>query len=234
MAEVVSGVALKIGFQIFSRVTPKGFAWVRSKWVGRDILVIGQPRAGKTSLVRYIQYGLFAEAETTRTRAIKKTAAFTVKIGRNESLALEVRKAIDTVGQVSAAEHAELAKAYRPHVLVVVLDLSGPWEGRDERSARYYLEEFFEYFAEAFKGSYLVRRKLRAVFVVLNKRDKVDEKKASTWLKKAKDILKEQLRSLGTGIRDPIVVESSLVEDFDDGRSVNAIIQKIALKLEEG
>jgi GTPase SAR1 family protein len=134
MAEVVTGVALKVGLEIFSRVSPKGLAWVKSKLVGRDILIVGQPRAGKTSLVRYLQHGLFAEPDTERTREIKETAAFTVNMGRNESLKLQVRKVVDTVGQVSAAEHARLSKSYRPHVLILLIDMKGPWAGTNEHS----------------------------------------------------------------------------------------------------
>ena len=119
MPEVVTGVAIKVGLEVFSRVSPKGFAWVKSKLVGRDLLIVGQPRAGKTSLVRYLQYGVFADPQTERTRTIKESASFTVKMGRDEALKLEIRKAVDTVGQVSAAEHAKLVQAYRPHVLVL-------------------------------------------------------------------------------------------------------------------
>jgi hypothetical protein len=233
MSDPATAVALKVGLDVFTRVTPKGFAWIKSRLVGRDLLIVGQPRAGKTSLVRYIQYGVFAEAETARTRAIKKTAAFTVKVGRNESLALEVRKAIDTVGQVSPAEHARLAKQFRPHILVLVLDASGPWEGSEERSARYYLEEFFDYYSEAYRQAPVLRRRLRAIYIVLNKRDRLDEKRSASLLKKAKDLVQGKIRS-AMGTLDMFVLESSLFEGFDGGKSANAIIGKIALRLKEG
>jgi hypothetical protein len=58
MTDATSGIALKVGIEVLNRVTPKGYAWVKSKIVGRDILVVGQARAGKTSLQRYLQYGL--------------------------------------------------------------------------------------------------------------------------------------------------------------------------------
>lgn len=233
MSDPATAVALKVGLDVFTRVTPKGFAWIKSRFVGRDLLIVGQPRAGKTSLVRYIQYGVFAETETTRTRTVKKTAAFTVKVGRNESLALEVRKAIDTVGQVSPSEHARLAKQYRPHILVVVLDISGPWEGSEERSARYYLEEFVDYYGEAYRETPGLRRKLRAIYIVLNKRDRLDDKRAASFSRKTKELVQSKIRS-ALGTLDIFVLESSLVEDFDAGKSANSIIEKVALRLKEG
>ncbi len=108
MVEVGTAIALRVGVAVLSRVTPSGLAWLRTKLVGRDILVVGQPRAGKTSLVRYFHHGVFAEPETEKTRKIKITASFNVKIGRNDSLQLQVRKAIDSVGQVAAEKHVEL------------------------------------------------------------------------------------------------------------------------------
>lgn len=146
-----------------------------------------------------------------------------------------MRKAIDTVGQVSAAEHARLTKVYRPHIIVIVLDLSGAWQGSDEKSARYYLEEFFAYFGDVFKSNYLVRRKLRAVFILLNKKDRADAKKLQSWQKRTKALAEEKLsQTIGASARGTIVMQASLVEDFDGGQSANAIIQKIALKLQEG
>jgi hypothetical protein len=132
MTDPTSGIALKVGIEVLSRVTPKGLAWIKSKFVGRDILIVGQARAGKTSLQRYLQYGLFTDPDSPRTRADKVTASFTIGMGRNESLHLQVRKVVDTVGQVSAATHATLVNEYRPHVLVIVLDASSPWQGDDE------------------------------------------------------------------------------------------------------
>ncbi|EJN07453.1 Gtr1/RagA G protein conserved region [Bradyrhizobium sp. YR681] len=230
-----SAVAIKVGMEIFTRVTPRGFAWIKSKWVGRDLLVVGQARAGKTSLVRYIQYGVFAEQETTRTRTVKKTAAFSVKVGRDKSLALEVRKAIDTVGQVSAEAHAGLAKTYKPHAILVVIDMSGAWESKDDNNARHYLEEFFEYLSSTYQKSRSLKRKLKAVYIVANKRDRVDPKRASSFLKKMNEFVRsKQQAKFGVDTIDCYVLESSLVEAFDEGKSANNVIQKLALKLNEG
>jgi GTPase SAR1 family protein len=230
-----TAVAMKIGMDVLTRVTPRGLAWVKSKWVGRDLLVVGQPRAGKTSLVRYVQHGVFAETETKRTRAIKTTASFNVKVGRDESLALEVRKAIDTVGQVSASVHADITKDYKPHVVLVVIDMSGPWDGKDDHNAKHYLDEYFDYLAAHYRKSYWLRRKLKAVYIIANKKDKMTLRAAATFMRKADIFVKQKARAVfDVDSIDTYVLESSLVEDFDGGKSANNIIQKVALKLNEG
>jgi predicted GTPase len=233
MTEVSTAIAIRVGIAVLNRVTPTGLAWLKTKLVGRDILVVGQPRAGKTSLVRYLHHGVFAEPETEKTRKIKITAAFNVKIGRNESLQMQVRKAIDSVGQVAAEKHVELAASYRPHIMVIVLDVSGPWEGANEHAARYYLSEFFEYFTQAFTSKYLIRRKLKGVFIVLNKRDKITGKKLLSFSSKCKQLLENKLVPLGPFAKNVIIVDCSFLEDFDAGSSANSLIQKIALKLED-
>lgn len=148
---------------------------------------------------------------------------------------MEIRKTVDTVGQVSAAEHARLVQTYRPHVLILVLDLTGAWDGQNEHSTRYYLDEFFDYFGDSYKSSYLVRRKLKGVVLILNKRDRVADRKSETWIKKIKQQVQNKLSPiLGARARHVVIMESSLVEEFDKGKSANAIVQKIALMLEEG
>lgn len=54
-------VALEVGVEILTRVVPKGVAWVKTALTGKRILIVGQPRAGKTSLAKYLQFGIYAE-----------------------------------------------------------------------------------------------------------------------------------------------------------------------------
>jgi hypothetical protein len=234
MADPTSGIALKVGIEVLSRVTPKGYAWVKSKIVGRDILVVGQARAGKTSLQKFLQYGLFAEPDSPRTRADRVTASFTVSMGRDESLHLQVRKVVDTVGQVSAATHAALVNEYRPHVLMIVLDASAPWKGDDESYAGSYLAEFLDEFVPVFLSRYFVRRKLKAIFILLNKCDRLKESTAKNLLRKAKDLVHQKISpSTGFAPRAIVIRECSFLESYDKGVKASAIIQKIALTLED-
>jgi hypothetical protein len=54
-----------------------------------------------------------------------------------------------------------------------------------------------------------------------------------TFIRKTKDFVAEKARfAVGASSVDAIVMHTSLLEDFDEGKSAKALIQKIALKLE--
>src|SRR3954454_15016505 len=103
-------VGVKIGVELLKRAVPHGIVWIVNWIRGNRILVVGQPRAGKTSFLNLLQYGVFASPDISspRTRKDTKSASFQVKVGDNQALQLAVRTTIDTVGQVSALDHAQL------------------------------------------------------------------------------------------------------------------------------
>jgi hypothetical protein len=223
-------LALKVGVEILNRVTPKGIAWVRAKLFGRDIIIVGQPRSGKTSFVRFFQYGIFTDKKVPRTLQDTATASFGVKMGRNESLTLQVRKVVDTVGQVTRERHAELISKKPPHLVVIFLDLSRDWSGTNEYAAEFYLRGFLENFAEYYGSNMELRRKLRGIILVLNKADEASSSKMASWENKCHGVLaKTLIPTYGPKARDIPVLSASLIDTYDAGRSADAVIQQIAL-----
>lgn len=236
-AEMVDGgaIALKIGLGLVQRVAPSGLAWIRTWLKGKTIIVVGQPRAGKSSFVQYFQYGIFTDPshKAPRTRRIKKTAAFTVGMGRDKALQLEVRTAVDTVGQVQAEVHAGNVARFRPHAVIIVLDLSADWRGRNEYSGSFYLGEFCDHLSERLHSNMEFKKRLKAIHVVLNKKDLVTSAKVSRWRRNVEKILDQQLKpGFGTRTKDIPILPCTLIGDGDMGRTADAVISKLAISLQ--
>ena len=227
-------IAVKLGVELVKRVTPKGMAWVTTWIKGKKLLIVGQPRAGKTSLVNYFQFGLFTDPahKTPRTRDIKKTAAFSVDMGRDKALHLEVRSMIDTVGQALASDHAKNVSKYKPDAIVLVLDLSSNWQGDNEYSAGFYLKEFLLSLSARLNNNKGLRKSIKSIFIVLNKKDLVKPKKIAKWKKFTNKLLQKKLFGvLGVKSDDVSIMACTLIETSDSGKSANNIISKIALSM---
>lgn len=225
---------MDVGLTLATRITPKGIAWVSTWARGRRFLVVGQPRAGKTSLVRYFRYGVLADPDqlTERTRKIEKTAAFTIMMGKNQALQLRVRHVIDTVGQALASEHAINALKLKPHGLAIVLDLSTSWGGPNEYSAGFYLNEFCDCLSEKLHHTSALRRVLRSIVVVLNKKDLVRSDKRSRWKSSCGKLLNEKLvHSFGLKSKAIPVIPCTLLDGKDGGKSADQVMTHIAMSL---
>ena len=229
-----SAVVIEVGFELLKRVVPSGLAWVTTWIRGKKIMIVGQPRSGKTSFLRYLRFGIYADPSehTPRTRRITKTASFTLGMGKNEALKFEVRNVIDTVGQVAGEEHARNVAKYNPHELIVVLDLTSEWRGTNEYSAGFYLEEFCDYLAERIDRSKSLKSNLKSITVIINKKDKDKAKRSNRWKVMIRIMVKDKLRhSFGAKAKDIPILACSLVEKYDKGKLANNAITKIALAL---
>lgn len=60
---------LKVGVAVIQRITPGGIALFKSWLKGKEIMIVGQARAGKTTFVDYLQYGLFEIAHLAKALA---------------------------------------------------------------------------------------------------------------------------------------------------------------------
>jgi len=208
---------------------------------GRRILVIGAARSGKTSFLKYLQYGLLApEGEQTpsygwgkkRDQNHHKTKNFVVKTGRDNMLQLHVRNVIDVVGQVPAESHAQFVRKHKPHALVIMLDSSIPLKGPN--SAGNWLKSFSAELALILSDDAAVRRSLQTMIVVMNKADKSNAGQLTNRKNAVLGILK---RGLGATMpirpQDIPVLPCILVENSDAGRLADTVIKKLALQIQE-
>src|SRR5438552_1360255 len=118
-------------------------AWIRRWWKGKLILIIGQSRAGKTTFRDYFEHGIFEdEKDTSKTYEATRSTSFTVKVGRENTLQLEVQSAVELPGQYGSVNHANMAFRHRPHAIIILIDLTNSIQGNSVRAAAAWLEEF--------------------------------------------------------------------------------------------
>lgn len=67
-------VLLKVGVAVVERVAPGGLALFKSWLKGKEVMIVGQARAGKTTFIDYLQYG-FLKTRKRRPRRQSSRAA---------------------------------------------------------------------------------------------------------------------------------------------------------------
>ena len=202
---------------------------------GHEVLILGPARAGKTSFVDYLRYGVLEpEQETEKTLDVETTATFRVKIGRDASLELRVKRAVDVAGQVGPIEHARIAEKRRPHALIVLLDLSAPITGTSDRASGPWLIEFCKYLDEGLRMNTAMRKRLRTIIFVANKRDTQTGDSATKRIEGFRKIIKRHLStSLATKVDSIPIMPCSLIQCDDAVSFADAVIVRLAKALSE-
>jgi hypothetical protein len=201
------GLLLKAGLTLMTRTAPTGVVWVKSWFKGRRILIVGQARAGKSTFVDYLEFGVFDKEKTTaKTADVVPTARFNVSIGRDQALVMYVKKAEDTPGQVGAVHLANLAFDRRPHALVIFLDLTTPLSGEVDRSGGEWLKEFCKRLDRLWIGKRGRKNPIMNITVVLSKEDKVAQPTVDAYLADCKATLEAELRESRGGMQGEIAI----------------------------
>ncbi len=156
---------------------------------GKEILIVGPGSAGKTKFAQYLRLGaLDSEGQRDMTYGVVESPAFVAGTGRNQGLGLRVRRAVDTPGQVGPHLHAVLVGRRKPHAVVVMLDCT---------SGRIATVRWLGLFCNSLdtvlrRGSYAARR-LDAIVVLLNKRDKIDSGESAELRRAVRQVLDQYL-----------------------------------------
>ncbi|UCD52153.1 MAG: GTPase domain-containing protein [Phycisphaerales bacterium] len=159
--------------QAKGRAAPKGLARLRTYAKGREILVLGPSSAGKSKFAQYLRLGtLDPEGLREMTYHLTKSPTFVVHVGPDGSLALNVRRAVDTPGQTGPIQHATLVGERKPHAVVVLLDST-----KTVSSTARWMSLFCNHLDTILRRGHHTRRKLREIVVLLNKRDKIGNSK---------------------------------------------------------
>ncbi len=152
------------------RAAPKGVARLRTYAKGKEILVVGPSSAGKSKFTQYLRLGtLDPEGTREMTYHISKSPTFIVHVGPQGSLALNVRRAVDTPGQTGPIQHAHLVGERKPHAVIILLDST-----KSLAATGRWLRTFCDQLDTVLRHARYTRRKLREIVVLLNKRDKID------------------------------------------------------------
>jgi GTPase SAR1 family protein len=228
---IESAIGVKLGIEVLKRTAPSGLARVRTWLTGHEVLVVGPPRAGKTSFVEYLQYGILEpEQETVKTIETEKSATFSVKVGRDSSLELRVRRTVDVPGQVGPVEHALIAKKRQPSAIVVILNLATPIAGTE--SAGEWLLQFCQNLDMHLAEDRAMKKRLKTLMVVANKSDKVPSQTITKRLEHFRRQLKRSFNHAFTSKTGSLpILPCVLVETSDGSKQVDAVIVRLAKAL---
>lgn len=234
MAGIETGATLlKVGVTMIQRAAPSGIALLKSWFKGKEILIVGQKRAGKTTFIDYLQYGLFEdEKDTELTKLITPSARFNVKLGRDAALELTVKSVIDVPGQIGPVEHAQQAFQRRPHAVVIFTDLTQPLRGKSELASAIWVQSFCRRLEELWRASKKRNNRVRSIILVMNKWDKVDEKKVASCKQAFRKIVNAELRGArGQMLSDIAIVPCTLVNNPEGSKAVDSLIAHLAKAL---
>lgn len=171
------------------RVAVKGLSRVATYIRGKEILILGPGSTGKTKFEQYLRLAtLDPEGKREMTYAVSKSPAFVLDLGREEGLVLRVRRAVDTPGQVGPLQHAILVARRKPHAVIVVLDC-----GCDPRHMLRWFCLFCNALDTVLRKVPSATRRLQEMVVILNKRDKIDDREYAKLRQAARKVLERYL-----------------------------------------
>jgi hypothetical protein len=228
-----SAILMKLGIDLVARPTQNGLARLTTWATGHEVLVVGPARAGKTSFVEYLQYGILEkEQETATTVDPHKSASFRVKIGRAEALELRVRRTVDLPGEYGAMSHAQATQKRRPKAVVVVLNLSAPVSGASKHATGPWLITYCKHLASKLRRDEKLRKKLRCIMFVANQHDKIKEDAAAKKIEALRGIVERHLGdSFDPGTSFLHVMPCVLVANPSNSELADAVVIRLAKAL---
>ncbi|HEY0605976.1 MAG TPA: hypothetical protein VGD58_23835 [Herpetosiphonaceae bacterium] len=228
-----SATLVKVGVAVISRAAPTGLEIVKAWLKGKEVIIVGQARAGKTTFVDYLQFGLFEdEKDTSKTRDVEESARFNIKMGRDSALQLSVKKVVDVPGQIGAAWQADEVFYRRPHAIVIMTDLTSPLDGEPDRAAAAWLLEFCRELESNWRIKGKRGNRVKSIILVMNKLDKVTEDVVTSRKTKFQGILNTELREArGRMLSEIAIMPCSLVTNPQGTKAVDAVIAHLAKTL---
>ncbi|BBO32096.1 hypothetical protein PLANPX_1708 [Lacipirellula parvula] len=223
-------IGVKVGLEVLRRTAPRGIKWLSTFYNGIELLIIGPGGAGKTSISDYLQFGELEDHRPhEKTLDVTKSSTFEIACGKNESLKLRIRRTVDVPGQTGPVEHANLVRDRRPHAILIVFDANS-----SVKSLQEWLDPFCERIDAIFREDSSLQRKLRGVFVALNKRDLVQSHHFSARQAKVKKCLLDGLGPIH-GVQKakaiPVVGTIAIKVDGGDARLLDTLIRTIAKQI---
>jgi GTPase SAR1 family protein len=206
-AEAFVGPGAKIATDLIVRAVPWGFALIRAWWVGKEILFVGQARAGKSTIRDYLLYRIFDDIKPTdETPGVDPSGRREIIAGDNHTLKLDVSTAVDVAGQVGATRHAQLAFERNPHVLLVVLDMTTPLDGEPDRASATWLTRFCRNYEALWRVNRGKRSRLFSMIIIMNKAEEISDDELKTRRNKYNEIVLAELRDALGRMLAPIAI----------------------------
>jgi hypothetical protein len=226
-------IAAEVILDLVARPAINGIARVHTWVTGNEILILGPARAGKSSFSEYLQYGLLEpEQETATTILPHKSASFRLKVGKGSSFEMKVKRAVDVAGEIGPIEHARLVEDRKPHAVVVVLDLDAPIGGRARNATSPWVTKFCRHLKQRLAETPKMKKRLRSIVFIANKRDKVDETTATQRMAIYKEIIRKHLgEAFGPLSESGFVLPCILVRNPRGTELADAVVSRIARSL---
>lgn len=222
--------AVELGFSVIGKVGPVGIRWARQKFLGKVVLVIGPPDAGKTTFINYLCLEQFQrEHYVEETARFEDTRGFDVKMGRDNMLNVSFKTVVDSPGQIGAVAQAEEVFNRRPHAIIIFTDLTKPAE-EDPDGAATWLVKFCNYLDMLWRRKDSIRsNRTKVIIVVMNKHDKItDSQILIDREEQLRRILHKELKfALGRMRREVAILPCTLVTNPEGHEEIDSIITSL-------
>jgi len=209
--------------------------WYRSY----DLLILGQERAGKTALYRFLRSRLLSKDGEPTPPTVNDVNSGIIEFewdSPHGPMVLELRNVGDRSGQIGPHQHATMFIRRRPHLLIIVLDVTRVVEtDRLHDSYGRWFEFFCAYVADQLMNRpRLARRvssRLRNMVILLNKADALDPARANGLLDQAREriqgIIQTRLRAhFGSRVDAFQILPCSIVSNPQFG-SLNDTVDRL-------
>jgi hypothetical protein len=175
------------------------------KWYSSyDLLILGQERAGKTALYKFLRSRLLSKDGEQTAPTVDDIDSGIIRFEWTTdtgALTLELRNIGDRSGQIGPHAHAQMFVNKKPHLLVIVLDVTASLEeaGRLHASYATWFEYFCTYVGDLLmnhpRRAHKVRSKLHNMVILLNKTDTLDPATADNVIAEATSRIRGILRT---------------------------------------
>jgi hypothetical protein len=139
----------------------KGYEWYR----GFDLLILGQERSGKSTIYHFLRSRLLGQdgVDTPPTVDDVNSGVFSFEWQTAAGpLLLAFRNVGDRSGQIGPHSHAEMLVRKKPHLVIIVLDISSP-EVADQLNASYLM--WFKHFCSYINDLLVNKEKKQGKFI---------------------------------------------------------------------
>jgi ribosome biogenesis GTPase A len=184
--------------------TPQTMRRIKAYLLGKNILILGRPAAGKTSFLNYLKEGKLPNERPSTSRTYKPNEAKAFTFNKQGEFEIKVKKGMDVPGLIEIKDQLELLRARKPDMLLVfislapVTDRNEPY--RDRQDAKLWNEEskwllsFSNELKSIVMGDKILLTKLKAVLFILNKEDLIERETVTARRRQVSEALDRILK----------------------------------------
>lgn len=234
MPDPIGVVVLQLLVEVIKQPEAQGFIeTIKNVVGGKNLVIVGPARVGKTTFAEYLRRGTLEDEDAfkPRTTEVEESASFAVGKGKNQTVLLRVRSEVDVPGHHTPVEQVKIIGENRPEAIVIMSDLSRPYDGVDGFSA--WLRDFCDRFIYSLQQHPELGEHLRCMLIILNKKDRfphdVTARQAAV-----RSILNDRLRAAWNPHKvDEIKILPCIsVTNPEHSKPIEAVIRQLAYCLE--